>query len=604
MKPLAIALVLTLVCPLAALAGEKTLLAWEFNTPGQLEGWQPNGHLKDTAVANGSLHTRAVDWDPFLTSRQFDIPARPRQCIEFRIKADKPGKGQFFWTNTRKSKHGGFSPHKTTQFELHRAGQWETVRIHPFWQAEKKIILLRFDLYNAAAFGVDYVRVIDSALEPVDKDAWAFDAGPEGWEARDAGCRIEPKDGMLQVRMASASGRIVAPPLNVDISDRFWVQVRMKVDKSDRAVPRVHGRVWCASESKLGMGHADFVVKADGRFRVYNVDMSGCRHWDGRLLALGITPAQEEGAAALIDEVAITAEPGGPPLIELVHFGFADAINPAGKPATVIATIRNAGGDCAEGLLAALHVPMGVKLVGSERTQKFLPIELLCGEEVAWTVQTDSPGKANFGLTLQGPGAPADRFNAALEFSKPLGLPKASYVPEPRPVPCQYDVGVFYFPGWCSPSRWEPIKRVAPIRKPVLGWYDEANPECADWQIKWAVEHGVKFFMVDWYWHKGGRHLEHWLHDAYMKARYRRRLKFCLMWANHNPRGSHSPEDWRKVTQYWIDHYFGMEEYYRIDDRPAVYIWAPRNIRRDVGGSEEAANSQIMAHRSLPLRGR
>ncbi|MFH1265248.1 MAG: glycoside hydrolase family 99-like domain-containing protein [Planctomycetota bacterium] len=133
----------------------------------------------------------------------------------------------------------------------------------------------------------------------------------------------------------------------------------------------------------------------------------------------------------------------------------------------------------------------------------------------------------------------------------------------------------------------------------MLGWYDEANPECADWQIKWAVEHGITFFMVDWYWSQGNRQLEHWLHDAYMNARFRKHLKWAVMWANHNRPNTHSPEDWRAVTQYWIDHYFGMEEYYRIDGRPAVFIWAPGNIRRDVGGTEEAAKlyalSQEMA---------
>ena len=138
-----------------------------------------------------------------------------------------------------------------------------------------------------------------------------------------------------------------------------------------------------------------------------------------------------------------------------------------------------------------------------------------------------------------------------------------------------------------------------PLRKPVLGWYDESNPECADWQIKWAVEHGITFFMVDWYWCEGNRQLEHWLHDAYMKAKFRKYLKWAVMWANHNRPNTHSLEDWRNVTQYWIDHYFGMEEYYRIDGRPAVFIWAPANIRRDVGGSRQAAElyslSQKMA---------
>jgi hypothetical protein len=147
-------------------------------------------------------------------------------------------------------------------------------------------------------------------------------------------------------------------------------------------------------------------------------------------------------------------------------------------------------------------------------------------------------------------------------------------------------------------SRWQPILDY-PIRKPILGWYDEANPECADWQIKWAVEHGISFFMVDWYWCQGNRHLEHWLHDAFMKARFRKYLKWAVMWANHNPPDTHSLDDWRKVTQYWIDHYFGMKEYYRIDGRPAVFIWAPAGIRNDIGSSAHAAKlyalSQQMA---------
>jgi len=31
----------------------------------------------------------------------------------------------------------------------------------------------------------------------------------------------------------------------------------------------------------------------------------------------------------------------------------------------------------------------------------------------------------------------------------------------------------------------------------VLGWYREGDPELADWQIKWAVEHGITFFAYD-----------------------------------------------------------------------------------------------------------
>ena len=578
---------------------EKTLVAWEFEGPGQLEGWQPNSHLRDTVVADGVLHTRGTDWDPFLVSGLFDAPARPWQFIEIRIKADRPGKGEFFWSNSLETGEGGFQAGKETKFTVRRAGQWETLKVYPFWHTEERIIHLRLDLYDGAAFEVDYIRVVDPGVQPVDKSSWGFDANAEGWHAFDEGCRLEAREGMVAVTMADPSSHIVAPPISVAVGDRFWVSIRMRVPDTAAPVKRCHGRVWCASESRFGKGHADFVVKADGRSRVYNVDMTRCRHWDSRLLLLGLTPVMTEGATAEIDEITVTAEPLGPPLIEVGHLGLADAINPAGRPAQVTATIRNAGGDTAEGIRARLHLPPDVRLDGSPVIQELHPLELMCSEEVTWPVVSELPRKATVGFTLEGPGAPPGRLTNEVEFTRPLGLPKASYVPEPEPVPSRYDVGVFYFPGWCSASHWEPIRRVAPMRKPVLGWYDEANPECADWQIKWAVEHGVRFFVVDWYWHQGGRQLEHWLHNAYLKARHRKYLKFCLMWANHNSPGSHSPEDWRAVTQYWIDKYFHLDEYYRIEDRPAVYIWAPYNIRRDVGGTAEAtklyALSQEMA---------
>jgi len=178
---------------------------------------------------------------------------------------------------------------------------------------------------------------------------------------------------------------------------------------------------------------------------------------------------------------------------------------------------------------------------------------------------------------------------------------KAAYIPEPQPATCKYDLGVFYFPGWDTMARWKPILGY-PDRKPVLGWYDEANPECVDWQIKWAVEHGIRFFMVDWYWDQGKTHLDHWIHKGFMNAKFRKYLKWCVMWANHNAPGSHSAEDWQKVTQYWIDNYFAMPEYYRVDDRPVVVIWAPSNIQRDVGGTEQVgkllAMSQDMAKKA------
>ena len=86
----------------------------------------------------------------------------------------------------------------------------------------------------------------------------------------------------------------------------------------------------------------------------------------------------------------------------------------------------------------------------------------------------------------------------------------------------------------------------------------------ADWHIKWAVEHGITFFVYDWYWSQGARQLEHALHDGYFKARYRHLLKFCLLWANHNPPRTSSHEDCLAVTRYWIENYFRRPEHLQV----------------------------------------
>ena len=159
-------------------------------------------------------------------------------------------------------------------------------------------------------------------------------------------------------------------------------------------------------------------------------------------------------------------------------------------------------------------------------------------------------------------------------------LPLFGYVPEPQPVKSAVEITALYYPGTEHMPEWDMVAQTRPEIKPLLGWYDEGNPEVIDWQIKWAVEHGITSFCVDWYWNKGHRRLEHWVR-GYYKARYRTYLKWYMMYANHNQPGAHSTEDQIAVTKYWIDNYFKTPEYYTIDGKPVVCYWAPDNLDRD-----------------------
>jgi glycosyl transferase family WbsX len=156
-------------------------------------------------------------------------------------------------------------------------------------------------------------------------------------------------------------------------------------------------------------------------------------------------------------------------------------------------------------------------------------------------------------------------------------------IPRPRPASTgRYQIGAYYFPGWPTKEKWK-VLDAFPERRPLLGYYAEGDPTVMDWQIKWAVEHGIGFFAFDWYWDRGQRQLEHALHDGYFKARFRSLLKFCLLWANHNPPGSSSEADLLAVVDFWIANYFRRPEYLTLGGKPVVIVFEPRRLRADMG---------------------
>lgn len=560
-----------------------TLIEWRFDGTEPEGRGRPN-HVADLRTEDGALQGRAVDWDPFVVSPQFEIAATAWQVIELRLRTDRGGGAEVFWTGTTQSQYGGFTPGKSTRFEVIGDGEWHTYRLRPWWHTEGRIILLRLDLPRAAPdaptdFAVDFLRIVDLG-EPagaVTEPRWDFTDGAAGWSA-EGDLSAEPTADGLHVRVGPAGGSLMSGPLRIPVGERFWAAVELSVAGCGAGELR-----WAASAA-AGLAAHRFALRPDGRPRTVNIDLSSAREWDGDLLALGLS--FPPGATVTLRSLSIAEEPQGPAEVEVTWGGLEEAVNRVGPALPFVIALRNRGGTTADDLrIAELRLPPGMTPVG-DGWRTLPPVEPFVPITHRFTLSATAPAEGLAEIVLAGSGAPDEPVRVPIEVTPSLGLPPADYVPEPRPVPCDYEIGAYYFPGWMSRSRWDPVERNAPERKPVLGWYDEADPEVVDWQIKWAVEHGISLFMVDWYWEAGARHLTHWLHDGYFNARYRGYLKWCMMWANHNRPGTHSEEDMRAVTQYWLDHYFGMEEYYRIDGMPVVIIWSPDRMRGDMGGSE------------------
>lgn len=549
--------------------------AWTFD--GGNEGWSANSHITNVVVRDGKLQGRTVDWDPMFIRRDLNLRATPWQIVILRMRSTQAGPGQLYWTGETTGKHGGFDAQKATSFEIPAGDEFRDIVLVPFWQGERTIRQLRLDLFDGTSFEIDSIRITEwggGAAPRSDVFEWTFGADPSAW------------------RPHPAADALYAPPLDLNVKDRGWASVTIDAQAAGTA-----SLVWSPAG---GRGSEDFDFALRPGLHTYNLELIGAPGWT-RIVALGLRlPA---AAPARPVSIRLDAVPSGPPEFTVDYLGIEDALPRPGAPVRILALVRNLGGAASTASTARLVLPKGLTLLGKagaslppSTTMAALPaLEFNEQAELRWTVTAEAAGAHD--LILDVPGMPSATGRVAVGAAPAVGA-KADGVPVPLPVATDVEICAYYYPGWGADAKWDCIRRVAPIRKPALGYYDEGNPECVDWQIKWAVENGISTFLVDWYWQAGSRHNEQWF-DAYRKARHRDRLKVAIMWANHNAPDTHSAEDWRTVTKHWIEHYFTLPAYQKLDGKPAVYIWDPRNIRRDVGGSDTArallAESQAMA---------
>ena len=144
------------------------------------------------------------------------------------------------------------------------------------------------------------------------------------------------------------------------------------------------------------------------------------------------------------------------------------------------------------------------------------------------------------------------------------------------------EIGVFYFPGWESQSKyWKDIKGLPdsrspnvpwPDREPLLGYYAEEDVKVAEQHIEWASQYGVTFFAYDWYWDGKSTFLNHAI-DNFLKASNNSKLKFSLLWANHSDVPK-SLKEFDEMVAFWLKHYLAHPQYFKINDKPVIFVFS------------------------------
>ncbi len=193
----------------------------------------------------------------------------------------------------------------------------------------------------------------------------------------------------------------------------------------------------------------------------------------------------------------------------------------------------------------------------------------------------------------------------------------AAALGEPR-----YQVGAYYFPnyhldprneqahgkGW---TEWELVRAARPRfpghrqpKRPLWGYEDEADPRVMAKKIDAAADHGLTHWIFDWYHYNDGPFLNRCLDEGFLKAVNSGRLKFALMWANHDwldiqpakrsspPQlqyaGAVTPETFDRMTDAIVERYFQHPSHWRVEGKPYFSIYETFRFVEAMGGAEHA----------------
>lgn len=177
------------------------------------------------------------------------------------------------------------------------------------------------------------------------------------------------------------------------------------------------------------------------------------------------------------------------------------------------------------------------------------------------------------------------------------------YIPKPNPAKPDRIVAAHYYAAWKYGAAevhegFNDLADEYPDRTPLMGYYDEENPEVCDWEIKWAVEHGINCFIHCWYRKKenygkcvtvNDLRCGHGLHEALFNAKYEEFMKFAIMFEATAKWGGTDERDMiENLMPFWMEKYFKRGNYLLIDNKPVLFVYNQNRLARECFQSAES----------------
>jgi hypothetical protein len=167
-------------------------------------------------------------------------------------------------------------------------------------------------------------------------------------------------------------------------------------------------------------------------------------------------------------------------------------------------------------------------------------------------------------------------------------------------------------------GEWEVIKKGNPRfeghyqpRRPLWGYEMDNDPAVVERWIDAATEHGINVFIYDWYWYDEGPFLESALNDGFLKAKNNEKMKFYIMWANHDVKYNYwnvhryndntdilwnacvDWENYKIIVDRIINNYFKRPNYFKINGEPVFSVFSVGKLVESFGNSTDEARRAL-----------
>ena len=270
----------------------------------------------------------------------------------------------------------------------------------------------------------------------------------------------------------------------------------------------------------------------------------------------------------------------------------------AGRPVCLTAVVVNDGMSDAE-MTAVLALPPGVRLLAPAVP---VPVRVTATEgerRLRFIVEAAAGGPAEIDLELSVAGNAVARHPLTVNFLPPRAVEQLDAVPPAKPAATDILVGAIHCPLWEADrvDLWRGVLR-HPDRLPALGLYAQENPQVAEWEAKWALEHGISFFVYCWYRDGQGDPVQtrfgRGLHEGLFKSKVSDTMKFAILWENQaqgvgGVAGERDLLD--HLLPYWLETFFKRPNYLTIDGKPVLFVYETESFIRDLGGMEPAVRA-------------